>query len=62
MSDGQKPRIPGSAGDTAKAERLAAALRVNLKRRKSQARAQSGPAPSARDDADIVENPQKTGE
>jgi ABC-type transporter Mla maintaining outer membrane lipid asymmetry ATPase subunit MlaF len=37
MSDGKK--VPASAGDKAKAERLAAALRANLKRRKAQARA-----------------------
>jgi hypothetical protein len=37
MSDGK--RIPGVAGDKGKADRLAAALRANLKRRKAQARA-----------------------
>lgn len=37
MSEGK--RVPGSAGDKGKAERLAAALRANLKRRKAQARA-----------------------
>ncbi len=41
MSERQKPH--GSAADVAKAERLAAALRANLKRRKAQARAQLQP-------------------
>jgi len=36
MSD---KRVPASTGDQAKADRLAAALRANLKRRKAQARA-----------------------
>jgi hypothetical protein len=36
-------RPPGSNGDAAKAERLAAALRANLKRRKAQARTQAQP-------------------
>lgn len=43
MSDGKK--VPASAGDKAKAERLAAALRANLKRRKAQARAKGGDKP-----------------
>ncbi len=34
-----------------KAERLAAALRDNLKRRKAQARAADGPSPRREDDA-----------
>jgi hypothetical protein len=34
-------RVPGSAGDKGKADRLAAALRANLKRRKAQARAKT---------------------
>jgi hypothetical protein len=34
-------RLPGAAGDKAKADRLAAALRANLKRRKAQARAKT---------------------
>ena len=60
MSDRKK--IPATAGDKAKAERLAAALRANLKRRKSQARAQAGPAPSARGNEDSPENHRKPGE
>jgi hypothetical protein len=40
MSD---KRTPARSGDPAKAERLAAALRANLKRRKAQARAQAQP-------------------
>lgn len=43
MSDGKK--VPASAGDKAKAERLAAALRANLKRRKAQARAKEDKEP-----------------
>lgn len=41
MSEGK--RVPASTGDQAKAARLAAALRVNLKRRKAQARAKDEP-------------------
>lgn len=37
----------GSAGDEARKQRLAAALRDNLKRRKAQARARREPAPEA---------------
>jgi len=40
MSKGK--RIPGTAGDKGKAERLAQALRANLKRRKAQGRAKAG--------------------
>jgi hypothetical protein len=43
MSEKSKDRPPASNGDAAKAERLAAALRANLKRRKAQARAQAQP-------------------
>lgn len=43
MSEGK--RVPASTGDQAKADRLAAALRANLKRRKAQARAKDEPAP-----------------
>ena len=60
MSDRKK--APGAAGDPAKAERLAAALRANLKRRKSQARAQSLPVQDARADDETPENTPKTGE
>jgi len=60
MSDRKK--VPASAGDEAKAERLALALRANLKRRKTQSRAQSKPAPTARTDAETSENPRKTAD
>ncbi|MBL8781579.1 MAG: hypothetical protein JNL06_11640 [Alphaproteobacteria bacterium] len=43
MSD---KRVPASTGDQAKADRLAAALRANLKRRKAQARAKDEDLPS----------------
>jgi ABC-type transporter Mla maintaining outer membrane lipid asymmetry ATPase subunit MlaF len=35
----ERKQVPGSAGDKARAERLAEALRANLRRRKAQARA-----------------------
>jgi hypothetical protein len=38
----KRKRVPGSAGDPGKGERLAAALRANLRRRKAQARAKGG--------------------
>jgi len=38
-------RVPASTGDQAKADRLAAALRANLKRRKAQARAKDEEPP-----------------
>ena len=41
---GSRKKVPGSAGDAAKADRLAKALRANLKRRKAQARAKADPA------------------
>ena len=41
---GGRKKVPGSAGDAAKAGRLAKALRANLKRRKAQARAKADPA------------------
>ncbi len=43
MSEDKRTPVPASAGDEAKAERLAAALRANLKRRKAQARAKDEP-------------------
>jgi hypothetical protein len=43
--------VPGTAGDKAKAERLADALRANLKRRKAQARAQAAEADAAEEPA-----------
>lgn len=42
----ERKQVPGSAGDKARADRLAAALRANLKRRKAQARAKDEPAPA----------------
>lgn len=56
-------RVPASAGDQAKADRLAAALRANLKRRKAQARAKdeesplSEPRSEAGADASHIKNP-----
>jgi hypothetical protein len=47
MSEDKRTPVPASAGDEAKAERLAAALRANLKRRKAQARAKDEPAQAA---------------
>lgn len=43
MSDGK--RVPGSARDGKRGDRLAAALRANLKRRKTQARGQTSAEP-----------------
>lgn len=60
MSDLKK--VPGTAGDAAKAERLAAALRANLKRRKNQARALSQPAQDAKGESESPENQRKTEE
>jgi len=57
-----KRRVPGGTGDEAKAERLAAALRANLKRRKSQARAQAPTVPARDGKVAAPENPQKPGE
>ena len=49
MTTSGKPTKPGKAEKwTARSERLAAALRENLKRRKAQARGrEAGPAPGA---------------
>ena len=60
MSD--RIKVPGSAGDKGKAERLAKALRANLKRRKSQARAQDTPATSVTNEDEDTENPRNPGE
>jgi hypothetical protein len=60
MSD--RVKVPASTGDQRKAERLAKALRANLKRRKSQARAKDQPALSAGRDTEDVENAQDSGE
>lgn len=43
MSDGK--RVPASAGDETRGQRLAEALRANLKRRKAQARAKDEAKP-----------------
>jgi hypothetical protein len=55
-------KVPASNGDRRKAERLAKALRANLKRRKSQARAKDQPAVSDGRDAKEPENAQDSGE
>ena len=60
MSD-KTHRVPGSAHDKAKADRLAEALRANLKRRKTQARGQAG-TEACRLEPEEDENPQGTGE
>lgn len=54
-------RVPGAAADKAKEERLAAALRANLKRRKAQARAKDE-SPTAPPDVVTAEIPPKSGE
>ena len=46
-------------GDAARAERLRAALRENLKRRKSQARGRSQTDPATHDSAGIVPDKSK---
>jgi len=57
----EQKRVPGSARDKARADRLAAALRANLKRRKAQARGQKSAEPK-RTPADEGKNPRKPGE
>jgi hypothetical protein len=61
MSEDKRAPVPASAGDQAKAERLAAALRANLKRRKAQARAKdeepSPSDPSTETDAPDIKKP-----
>jgi len=59
MGDGN--RVPGSARDSRRGDRLSAALRANLKRRKEQARGQSGAAAVA-DGHKTTKNRPKTGE
>ena len=58
MASGAKGQNSGQSGDrkgdTARAERLRAALRENLKRRKLQARGRTAAGPSAHDSAGIV--------
>jgi len=58
MSEGK--RVPASAGDEARADRLAQALRANLKRRKAQARAKDQAQPP--DGGAEAEIPPKSGE
>jgi hypothetical protein len=58
MSEGK--RVPASAGDEGRADRLAQALRANLKRRKAQARAKD--EVQLQDAADDAEIPPKSGE
>jgi hypothetical protein len=55
MSEGK--RVPASTGDEAKADRLAAALRANLKRRKAQSRAKSEDGPFEPPPAPDVKKP-----
>ena len=63
MSGGERTNSknqPGDRkGDAARAERLRAALRENLKRRKSQARGRSQPGPATHDSAGIVQDKSK---
>ena len=64
MASGAKGQNSGQSGDrkgdTARAERLRAALRENLKRRKLQARGRDEAAgPSAHDSAGIVPDKSK---
>jgi hypothetical protein len=49
-SDGRTHLVRMTAKDKEREERLAAALRDNLKRRKAQARAQSKPKPEGGED------------
>ncbi len=64
MTSGDKGQASGRAGDrkgdAARAERLKAALRENLKRRKTQARARLSESGPAHDSAGFV--PDKSGE
>ena len=66
-SDGSKPQAPSGdrKGDAARAERLRAALRENLKRRKAQVRGRSQAGPgtneaTSHDSAGIVQ--EKSGD
>ena len=54
-----KARSGDRKGDAARAERLRAALRENLKRRKSQARGRSQTDPATHDSAGIVPDKSK---
>ena len=58
MTNGQKAQKGGQSGDrkgdAARAERLRAALRQNLKRRKAQAKGRSQTGDPAHDSAEIV--------
>ncbi|MCE9522329.1 MAG: hypothetical protein K8S25_07855 [Alphaproteobacteria bacterium] len=62
MSDDKGRKVPGSKADNGKAKRLEAALRANLKRRKTQARVQSTPATPAAPAVEQPEIPHKSGE
>jgi hypothetical protein len=53
----ERKRAAKKADDKAKADRLAAALRANLKRRKAQARAKGGPADTASGKKKFLERP-----
>jgi hypothetical protein len=63
MTSGQKGQKGSQSGDrkgdAARAERLRAALRENLKRRKLQARGRNEARPSAHDSAGIVPDKSK---
>ena len=63
MTNGQKGQKGCESGDrkgdAARAERLKAALRENLKRRKAQARGRTEAQPSAHDSAGIVPDKSK---
>ncbi len=60
MSEAKKPATPRSAS-AAKQERLAAALRENLKRRKTQARAQTSSKPNV-DKPELLEKAHESKE
>ena len=63
MASGAKGQNSGQSGDrkgdTARAERLRAALRENLKRRKLQARGRNEAGPPAHDSAGFVPDKSK---
>jgi hypothetical protein len=63
MASGQKGQKGGQSGggkgDAARAERLRAALRENLKRRKAQARGRTKPGGPPHDSAGIVPDKSK---
>ena len=57
----KRKRVPGNARDKARGDRLAAALRANLKRRKTQARGRGDAEPKGEKHKE-PENPQNPGE